>query len=238
MSERSIEVYQPWSAPLIYTKLPDSLFNSLIEITDLISREKNPARAGHGLAGEIEKEFYIDTYLLDKIEFTKYIENLTYAYTEIVKSQYHILESNDGSITSGGLPILNFQEHLVNLKISTAWFNDQQDHEYNPVHNHNGLFSGVLYLKIPEYLPDRKQSDNKGIMSDGQIMFVKQESMTDYYLTRPTINFSPKPKDLFLFPSVLLHTVTPFRTPDGKGVRRSMSFNIEDNNRRKDYDDY
>ena len=54
--------------------------------------------------------------------------------------------------------------------------------KYNPVHNHNGLFSGVLYLKIPEYLPDRKQSDNKGIMSDGQIMFVKQESMTDYYL--------------------------------------------------------
>ena len=50
MSERSIEVYQPWSAPLIYTKLPDSLFNSLIEITDLISREKNPARAGHCLA--------------------------------------------------------------------------------------------------------------------------------------------------------------------------------------------
>ena len=94
MSALSIDVYQPWSAPLIYTKLPDSLFNSLIEITDLISREKNPARAGHGLAGEIEKEFYIDTYLLDKIEFTKYIEKLTYAYTEIVKSQYHILQDN------------------------------------------------------------------------------------------------------------------------------------------------
>ena len=33
--------------------------------------------------------------------------------------------------------------------------------------------------------------------------------------------------DFFVFPASLQHQVYPFRTPDGKGERRSVSFNAE-----------
>ena len=37
----------------------------------------------------------------------------------------------------------------------------------------------------------------------------------------------PQIGDFFIFPAVQRHQVYPFRTPDGKGERRSVSFNAE-----------
>jgi hypothetical protein len=71
-------------------------------------------------------------------------------------------------------------------------------------------------------LPSRKTKD-----TDGAISFMGNESKTDGTMTNSTLTISPKIGDLFLFPSSLKHQVYPFRTTDGKGIRRSMSFNIK-----------
>ena len=37
------------------------------------------------------------------------------------------------------------------LRLKTAWVNFQQKGEFNPIHNHTGMYSFVLWYKIPYY---------------------------------------------------------------------------------------
>ena len=145
--KQKINVYQPWSAPLLHTSLPDKLLQELIQLTDIITRDNEREPHGFGLAGEIEDEWTIDPILLINIKFKDYISRLCERYFSIMKSQYYIGET--------GIPksILRMKEIIETIEIVQSWFNEQKDNEFNPVHNHGGYISGVLYLKIPKYIP-------------------------------------------------------------------------------------
>ena len=121
------------------------------------------------------------------------------------------------------MALVVFKSALENIEIRSAWFNDMKNNEYSPMHKHTGILSGVLYLKIPEYSPSRK---NKG--TDGAITFIGNTSPNDGLFTNPQFSVSPKVGDIFIFPSTLRHQVYPFRTENGKGIRRTMSFNVND----------
>tara|TARA_A100001011_G_C13583608_1_gene545340 strand:- start:131 stop:505 length:375 start_codon:yes stop_codon:yes gene_type:complete len=77
-----------------------------------------------------------------------------------------------------------------------------------------------MYLKIPEFLPSRK----KGREDDGNITFVNS-TCNDTGLVSPLFSWRPQVGDFFIFPAQQSHFVYPFRTADGKGERRSVSFN-------------
>ena len=77
-----------------------------------------------------------------------------------------------------------------------------------------------MYLKIPEFLPDRKSHDK----TDGKISFTNNASR-DPMWGSPAFAILPKPGDFYIFPATQIHQVYPFRTADGKGERRSVSFN-------------
>ena len=78
----------------------------------------------------------------------------------------------------------------------------------------------MIYLKIPEYLPNRKSHRN----DDGAINFFGAGAK-DPHWGNPTMTLQPQAGDFFIFPASQQHFVYPFRTPDGKGERRSVSFN-------------
>ena len=101
------------------------------------------------------------------------------------------------------------------------WFNEMTDGEYNPLHAHSGTLSAVFILKIPEYLPSRKKT------TDGALCFIGKPLEGGMELGHRDIKILPLVGDLFIFPASLRHMVYPFRTPDGKGVRRSVSFNVD-----------
>ena len=211
-----IKVYQPWSTPVLHARLSDKLLDELIELTDLIAEDKERESANEHLAGEIEEEWKIDVVLLTNISFKDYVIQLCWEYLKNMISQYYI-ETN--------LPkeLILMKQIIQNIQIVSAWFNDQKDNEYNPMHNHNGYFSGVLYLKIPEYLPSRKTIDTDGTISFfGGSAFNSNDLMTTVFE-----RITPKIGDIFLFPATLMHQVYPFRTIDGKGIRRSISFNLD-----------
>ena len=213
-----IKFYQPWSAPILHSSLSEIQIKELLEITDFILKDENKKSLNNQLAGEIEDEWTIPTSIVELDSFKNYIDDLSLRYLTSFASQYHI--ENDE------IPpyLFKFAQCLEKSVLTHAWFNDQKDDEYNPIHNHTGILSGVLYLKIPEYLPSRKNKD-----TDGTISFVGNSSDTDIIMTNSTITISPKVGDIFLFPSLLKHQVYPFRTVSGKGIRRSLSFNIESN---------
>ena len=213
-----IKFYQPWSAPILHSSLSEIQIKELLDITDSILKDENKKSYNNVLAGEIENEWIIPTSILELDSFKNYIDELSLRYLTSFASQHHIE-------TDKIPPVLGrFAQMLEKSVLTSAWFNDQKDDEYNPLHNHTGILSGVLYLKIPEYLPSRKNKD-----MDGTITFVGNSSDTDIIMTYSTITISPKVGDIFLFPSLLKHQVYPFRTVSGKGIRRSLSFNIESN---------
>ena len=37
------------------------------------------------------------------------------------------------------------------LKLNGFWVNKQKPHEYNPYHDHGGVFSFVVWMKIPTF---------------------------------------------------------------------------------------
>ena len=113
------------------------------------------------------------------------------------------------------------------------WVNYQRAGEYNPTHDHHGLWSFVIWMQIP-YTHDEQTSDsiskkagiNSGHATNGSFEF----HYTDIF-GRPSSYWYDSAKDLegtlVLFPSVMRHQVYPFyKEPGNKDYRISISGNI------------
>lgn len=123
--------------------------------------------------------------------------------------------------------------HLKNYSILTAdadmvidplWVNFQSKHEFNPPHGHEGVYSFVVWMKIPYDLEEEKS-----------IFHSAKQSMTSMFgfittdiLGRSHVNPIPIDKSyegvVCLFPSSLLHYVNPFFTTTSPRI--SISGNI------------
>lgn len=206
-----IELFQPWSTFVLKTKLPSIILEKLIKITDEIIENKESAnRADENLAGQIEDEFMIDLDIIKQEDLMEYLLKVCKLYTIKAFCQ------NDPFNTE------KIWKERWFAKIMSIWLVSQKDNEYNPLHTHSNChLSSVMYLKIPEYLPSRKNSE---LGDDGTISFINNVSK-DTCFGKSVIKFNPKVGDFYIFPASQGHTVYPFRTPDGKGERRSISFN-------------
>ena len=92
-----------------------------------------------------------------------------------------------------------------------------------PAHVHNNCeISSVIYLKIPKYLPSRRFYGDTN--DDGAIVFTNNVAKNSIW-GAPTLQIQPQVGDFLIFPASQQHMVYPFRTVDGKGERRSVSFN-------------
>jgi len=228
-----MKIYQPWATFVLRTKLSDNFTEGLNNLCDKIKNDPDHKDMGVGLAGQIDEEWGIvpQEFLNVAEGFSEFIQDLVNHYmikrddqsnpkeTYNYENNHRHSEKCLTNYAEENRPQVLADEINFDFQLISAWFNDQKDNEYNPMHTHIGDLSGVLYLQIPEYLPSRRTM----APFDGAIEFrVGRES--PYSLEMLTI--SPEPGDIFFFESGMNHCVYPFRTPDGKGVRRSLSFNI------------
>ena len=110
-----------------------------------------------------------------------------------------------------------------NLHLNSIWVNTMFQHEYNPVHVHQGsLFTGlssVMILKLPESYgveysaADAPQNGRLQILGSASGMFAN----VDY---QPDI----KERDFYIFPYDMRHCVYPF---NGPGYRRTLAANMD-----------
>jgi len=113
------------------------------------------------------------------------------------------------------------------------WVNYQRAGEYNPTHDHHGLWSFVIWMQIP-YTNEEQTSDeiskkagvNSGHATNGAFEF----HYTDIF-GRPSSYWYDSAKDLegtlCLFPSIMRHQVYPFKKePGNKDYRISIAGNI------------
>ena len=204
------EMWQPWSTFIMKTTLPPPILEKMIKITDkIVENAENEKSHGQHLAGQIKDELFIEHEILQKEQVMDFFLDVSrnFVIQQFCQSQPLQREA-----------ILAEEWYTQML---TMWIVSQKDNEYNPVHIHTQCnLSTVMYLKIPEYLPSRKSHRQ----DDGAITFVGNAAK-DQTWGVPNITYRPQVGDFFIFPAAQQHMVYPFRTPDGKGERRSVSFN-------------
>ena len=205
------ELWQPWSTFIMKTQLPPKILEKMIRITDkIVDNAANEKSHGQHLAGQIKDELWVEHDILVKEEVMDFFLDVCRNYVIQAFCQNEPLNKQ---------AILN---EVWYTRMLSMWIISQKDNEYNPCHVHTECaLSTVMYLKIPEYLPSRKSHRN----DDGAINFAGPAGK-DHVWGIPTITYQPQVGDFFIFPASQQHWVYPFRTPDGKGERRSISFNV------------
>ena len=109
------------------------------------------------------------------------------------------------------------------MHLNSIWVNQMFEHEYNPVHVHQGtLFTGlssVMILKLPESFGLEYSSEHQPMNGKLQILGSSSGQFA-------AIDYQPKLKerDFFIFPYDMRHTVYAF---NGPGYRRSLSANMD-----------
>jgi len=207
------DLLQPWSTFVMKTELPPDILEKMLRITDEIieNDEANgidPTTGSKVGAGQLEDQFFIDLKILEREEISQYFLDVCTHYVKLAFDQSKPSEIQEG----------------IHAWPTSMWINSQKDNEYFSMHDHaNCAMSSSMYLKIPESLPDRKNYKNF-VSEDGSIVFINNTS-TDNIWARSEFYIQPQVGDFFIFPAAQKHLVYPFRTADGKGERRSVSFN-------------
>ena len=124
-----------------------------------------------------------------------------------------------------GLYMSQFEQGLLTAK--HLWVNFQKKYDFNPVHNHTGAVSFVIWMKIPyEYKNEANTARTKGI-ADGCVSGCFQFLFTSMLGQIVKHNYYLNPLyegTILIFPCQLNHTVYPFFTSDEDRI--SISGNI------------
>ena len=109
------------------------------------------------------------------------------------------------------------------MHLNSIWVNTMYEHEYNPVHVHQGsLFTGlssVMILKLPQSFgveyssPDQPQNGKLQILGSTNGQFANIDYQPNF-----------KERDFFVFPYDMRHCVYPF---NGPGYRRTLAANMD-----------
>jgi hypothetical protein len=202
------ELLQPWSTFVMKTKLPPPILKKMIRITDEIVAD-NAHEIDNPGAGQLKDQFLIKFEILEREELMEFFLDVCKNY---VIQAFCQAQPDDKEMI--------LKDHWT-THLTSMWGNSQKDNEYFPVHVHsNCALSASMYLKIPEYLPSRRNEINY----DGAVTFENNTSQDHIWASTPMM-LQPKVGDFFIFPASQQHQVYPFRTPDGKSERRSVSFN-------------
>lgn len=185
----------------ISEKQLDHLKNKAINI---LENESEYAKYNSRLAGNIEKEYKLKD---DENVLTPIFSKLSNAYYKNYDDK----------------------KYIKNLKWkidSDMWINFQKKYEYNPLHNHVGVLSFVLWIQIPYKLeeelslPNCKNS-NLPKNSIFEFIFTNYEGRRVSY---PIYVDKTYEGTIIVFPSNLDHIVYPFYTSDE--YRISISGNL------------
>ena len=112
--------------------------------------------------------------------------------------------------------------------VHTMWVNFQKKGEFQPIHDHSGMFSFVIWMDIPYHWKDEAKlsfaRSNSSGSTCGNFSFVTSDD-TDRGVHDYIIHMSPEMNGYCcFFPSDLCHQVYPFYTSDKDRI--SISGNI------------
>ena len=197
LTENEVESVSFTNLCIVKTRLSENDYNYIL---NQILKDKNAKKFVTGLT---EQGVANHTKILDKKTLSiidKYIKRLMgfyyYVYPDYLKTQ-------------------NQLDTELPLELSYIWANHQKAGELLPLHDHDGIYSFNIWLKIPY------DSTNKKFA--GTFAFSYQNILGQSYFHN--INLTSKDEGLItLFPSKLQHIVYPFY--NSKKTRISIAGNV------------
>jgi len=197
----------PLGQTVLKYQVPLDVFN----IINTIYETKYPTLppANKQLVGKIEKEHSLFYQGADTSKMHHHNMLTDNVLQWIDKAMGHYLDWNK---------ITDYKKSL-----NSIWVNQMFEHEYNPVHVHQGsLYTGlssVMILKLPESFGIEYSSEHNPMNGKLQIM----GSVSGQFAT---CDYSPdiKERDFYIFPYDVRHCVYPF---NGPGYRRTLSANMD-----------
>ena len=205
-----IDIVNLPNIPILKTELPTDIYNSVMSEVKEIEKYGSPNKWNHELAGAIEKEYeliksrsFLDPFLIDV-------------------AKHHPTPQSFSNIRNRGS-----DQSEIEYEVNDIWINFQSKNEYNPIHNHSGHLSFVIWMEIPFKYSDECNVKNVVNSNASQAASAFQFSYTNALGDISTFHF-PVEKGwegrMLMFPSKLYHSVNPFQTSDG--YRISISGNL------------
>lgn len=179
------------------------------EIEKIKNNNFNGTKWNHNLAGNIEKEFKLN-------DSHDYLEKLMTPFCFNYDAEYNYTKN---------VHILNKD---VPIYLDSSWVNFQKKGEFNPVHNHSGIYSFVIWIDIPYLIEDEKEvlsNINPTVNCPGYFTFYYTNSLGKIcgceFPADKTWN-----NTMLFFPSELSHSVYPFFTSDDYRISVSGNFKL------------
>ena len=218
-----MKFYQPFS-PVIYKGEMSKDFHSYVfdNITRILDYKKDASKK---LAGNIENQWqsrnidygrYKDFLKPHIIEYINHIIDIELACSNLDSDKTEILFNPNENIVRTKCTENNFDYNMGFDDWKGPWLNIQVANEFNPLHAHGGVISGILFLQIPKEIEQERQEYKRKYSSlHGCLKFVRNNDM---------IFIKSKDMGILLFPSRLQHMVYPFKSDV---ERITMSFNVD-----------
>ena len=178
-------------------KTIEDIQNGLIEVNDYRTQ----------LAGHLEKETSLP--ITPNIKY--FVESLSTEYDNIFSNGKHSMHDvYDKDVFKG----------KVKYELKTLWINYGKKHDFNPLHTHSGIYSFVIWIKIPYDIENEmKRYDTSGNKT-ATFNFVYSSALGQI---RSEI-VEVKEWKIVFFPAKLNHCVYPFYSSDD--YRISISGNV------------
>jgi len=205
----------PFGPPIYQTQISDLFVKDLLQEGRKLKIEEDDFN--FELAGNLKKgrSFHYKNNFVRKVE-PYIIQKLEYFLSQFDKKVNNdILEQ-----TLKVKKLSSVNEYVRgNFSLESLWINFQKQYDHNPPHKHTGVYSFVVYLKVPDKIFEVQADSNT--QDAGYIIFNYGDVISD--TTR--INFKVQPYEglMLIFPNNLEHHVPPFWIDE---ERISVSGNI------------
>jgi len=122
----------------------------------------------------------------------------------------------------------DFRNNYI-IRLEKFWANYQYKHEFNPPHNHSGLYAFVIWMKIPYTSEEQKKLKFLDGVKDiskkaGEFEFLYTNLLGDIASTVPYPMNPELEGTIVLFPAQFMHCVYPFYNCDEPRI--SLSGNL------------
>jgi len=194
--------------PIMQANLPEPVMTYLWQLIDVA--KANPKDLKGVLAGNISTSFELHD---EQNIFETFCVPSLLSLDEKIGRGWHPLNSG----------------HKYNYKLTNLWVNYQRQTEFNPVHDHGGSYSFVVWMKIPtsnkeqQELPIAKESLNGDSISNFAFLYtdvIGNIRSLSIPMERETAG------SMVIFPSRMKHQVYPFYECDEERVSIAGNFGV------------
>jgi len=195
---------------VVEAQLPDDVVKNIWKV--IKKARKKPEDMKGELAGNISSSIRLDG---DAPLLKEFVGELLPKFIE-------------SHINSYGAPWRATMKEGEGWNLESLWVNFQKKHEFNPPHDHSGVFSFVIWMQIPtSYAEQRKLPICAESNADNHISnFAFSYTNTMGRVSTFAYNMEKQAEGyMVMFPSQMLHQVFPFYENDGERI--SISGNVD-----------